>query len=476
MSQKNPLTTKLPTRKLPKAPKLRTLIGPSFILLGLGLGSGEIILWPYLASNYGLGIIWGAVIGITFQFFINMEIERYALARGESVFVGFARKIRWLPFWFILSTFLPWMWPGIVSSSVAMFTHVLGIPANYTPHLSIGFLIAIGLILSLGPSLYKTVERLQKTLIFIGVPSILIICVLIARPTDYAAVAQGLVGIGDGYLFLPAGIAITSFLAALAYSGAGGNLNLSQSYYIKEKGFGMGKHSGKITSVLLGKRDNKPIMTGSKFLVGDKQQVREFRRWWRAINTEHALVFWGMGTLTIILLSLLAYATTYGTHPASGDISFVIAEAATIGQKLLPGVGTFFLVVLGLMMFATQMTVYDSVSRIITENTVLASQGRIAEKNIPIIYYIVLWGFIAAGTVVILLGFTQPLQLLILSAILNAIAMFIHAGLTLWLNRTSLPRAIRPNSFRTIVMIGAVLFYGGFSIFVVATEIQKLLS
>ena len=79
-----------PTKILPKAVSLKNIIGPSFILLGLGLGSGEVILWPYLASNYGLGIIWGAVFGITFQFIMNMEIERYALARGESVFVGLA--------------------------------------------------------------------------------------------------------------------------------------------------------------------------------------------------------------------------------------------------------------------------------------------------------------------------------------------------------------------------------------------------
>ena len=43
-----------------KTISLKKLIGPSFILLALGLGSGEVILWPYLAANYGLGIIWGA--------------------------------------------------------------------------------------------------------------------------------------------------------------------------------------------------------------------------------------------------------------------------------------------------------------------------------------------------------------------------------------------------------------------------------
>ena len=82
------------------------MIGPSFIILALGLGSGEVILWPYLAANYGLGIAWGAVLGITIQFFMNLEIERYALVRGESVFVGLAKRFKRAPSWFIVSTFV----------------------------------------------------------------------------------------------------------------------------------------------------------------------------------------------------------------------------------------------------------------------------------------------------------------------------------------------------------------------------------
>jgi hypothetical protein len=35
--------------------------------------------------------LWGAVVGVFMQFFINMEIERYALATGETVLEGFNR-------------------------------------------------------------------------------------------------------------------------------------------------------------------------------------------------------------------------------------------------------------------------------------------------------------------------------------------------------------------------------------------------
>src|SRR3989304_9533064 len=129
---------------LPQPLALKKLIGPSFIILALGLGRGEVILWPYLSANYGLGIIWGALLGITSQFFMNMEIERYVLATGESVFVGLARKLKgFAPLWFIASTLIPWMWPGIIASSGTLLAYVLGI--KYSPLVPIILLVFIGL-------------------------------------------------------------------------------------------------------------------------------------------------------------------------------------------------------------------------------------------------------------------------------------------------------------------------------------------
>src|SRR3990170_6843464 len=133
----------LEKKDLPQAPSLLKLIGPSFIILGVGLGSGELILWPYLASNFGLGIIWAAILGITFQFFINMEIERYTLVTGESIFVGLTRKFgRFAPYWFIATTLIPWLWPGIMASSAHVFAASLGI--SYSKYVGIIMLIILG--------------------------------------------------------------------------------------------------------------------------------------------------------------------------------------------------------------------------------------------------------------------------------------------------------------------------------------------
>ncbi|KKU09263.1 MAG: hypothetical protein UX13_C0046G0002 [Candidatus Woesebacteria bacterium GW2011_GWB1_45_5] len=445
---------------MPPAPRLAKILGPSFILLGLGLGSGEIILWPYLTSNFGMGIIWGAVLGITLQFFINMEIERYSLVKGESIFVGFARKFRGLPYWFILSTFFAWIWPGIIAASAKLLGSLVGIAD--TRYIAILLLLAIGAILTLGPILYKTVEKIAMFLIVFGVPGIFILTLFLAEKTDWAALAGGLVGRGEGYFLLPAGIPIASFLAAFAFSGAGGNLNLAQSFYIKEKGYGMGKFSGRITSILTGKVESIKL-EGARFEM-NKENLNKFKDWWKVVNLEHLLIFWATGAFTICLLGLLAYSTAFGaTTPAAG-INFVLYEAAAIAQKTLPIFGTLFLLIGGVMLFSTQMTVLDATSRIMSENLLILKRRSWEAKSLPKIYYSFLWAQIAFGVVIFLLGFGEPLLLLTLAAVINAGAMFVHIALTLILNLTRLEKEVRPSLIRISMMVFSLLFFGYFTL------------
>ena len=445
---------------MPPAPRLAKILGPSFILLGLGLGSGEIILWPYLTSNFGMGIIWGAVLGITLQFFINMEIERYSLVKGESIFVGFARKFRGLPYWFILSTFFAWIWPGIIAASAKLLGSLVGIVD--TRYIAILLLLAIGGILTLGPILYKTVEKIAMFLIVFGVPGIFILTLFLAEKTDWAALAGGLVGRGEGYFLLPAGIPIASFLAAFAFSGAGGNLNLAQSFYIKEKGYGMGKFSGRITSILTGKVESIKL-EGARFEM-NKENLNKFKDWWKVVNLEHLLIFWATGAFTICLLGLLAYSTAFGaTTPAAG-INFVLYEAAAIAQKTLPIFGTLFLLIGGVMLFSTQMTVLDATSRIMSENLLILKRRSWEAKSLPKIYYSFLWAQIAFGIVIFLLGFGEPLLLLTLAAVINAGAMFVHIALTLILNLTKLEKEVRPSLIRISMMVFSLLFFGYFTL------------
>lgn len=453
---------------MPPPLRLRQLIGPSFIILGVGLGSGELILWPYLASNFGMGLIWAAVLGITSQFFINMEIERYTLVTGESIFVGLTRKYgRLAPFWFILTTLVPWMWPGIAAASATVFAAAAGI--EYSGVIGIALLILMGAIFSLGSVVYKTQEQVQKAIILIGVPFVFLITLFFAKPVHWEALASGLVGRGGGFWLLPSGLPIATFLGALAYAGAGGNLNLAQSLYVKEKGYGMGKFSGRITALFSGKREEISL-TGTTFDTSP-ENLKHFKLWWKRINIEHALVFWLTGAFTMILLSLLAFSTVHGNPQVVTSINFVILEAKEIATRTVPALGTFFLIMSGVMLFGTQFSVLGSNARISAENLVISNQDRFKVSNLPKFFYIFLWLQIAAGVVIFAVGFTEPLALVVTGAVLNAISMFVYTGLILYMNHTALAKPLRPKLLRTIAVSGAFLFYGGFSIY---TILQRL--
>src|ERR671914_1359726 len=71
-------------RPMPEPIPLARIVGPSVILLATSIGSGEFVLWPFITSQVGLVAMWMALVGVFTQYFINMEIERYTLATGET--------------------------------------------------------------------------------------------------------------------------------------------------------------------------------------------------------------------------------------------------------------------------------------------------------------------------------------------------------------------------------------------------------
>ena len=459
---------KLGLAKVPRAPKLKKILGPSFILLGLGLGSGELVLWPYLTAHWGLGILWGALLGISFQFFLNMEIERWALVNGESVFVGLARKFgRWMAGWFILSTLVPWIWPGIILSSAEVIVEIFGGNSRVS---ALIMLVIIGAILTLGPVIYKTQETLQKWLIVAGVPIIVALAIGLSKIADWQSLVMGLAGRGEGYNWLPEGLPFVSFLAAFAYSGAGGNLNLAQSFYIKEKGYGMGKYGSKITSILTGKKE-KMRLEGKTFAIS-AVSLKRFNKWWRVINWEHGLIFWLTGFVTIAMLALLSYITVHGSGAAIEGIGFLVEEAKVIGLRTVPIIGVIFLVIVGAMLFSTQLSVFDATSRIMSENLVIANKKRFGIEKLPQFYYLFLWTQIMLAGVVIIIGFGQPLGLVILAAGLNAVAMLVYSVAVLWMNMTSLKKELRPSKFRVVAMGIVIGFLALFCVMTVKSLVE----
>jgi hypothetical protein len=229
---------------------------------------------------------------------------------------------------------------------------------------------------------------------------------------------------------------------------------------------GMGKYGVGIKALLSGSSAHR--MDGHLFTLSASNLSR-WRRWWRLVCTEHMLVFWGIGLITILMLATLSMATAHGVS-SSGGLSFFFKEAEMIGLATHNLVGHLFILVGALMLFTTQLGVLESASRVIAENLLLLKYKHDQEVNASKMFYIVLWSELAFSAIFLYFGVSEPRALLTLGAILNAAAMMVAFTLILFLNRT-LPKLIRPSLGRQIMLILATTF---FCYFVIQTTITAL--
>ena len=61
----------------------------------------------------------------------------------------------------------------------------------------------------------------------------------------------------------------------------------------------------------------------------------------------------------------------------------------------------------------------------------------------------------------------------VLSASLNAVVMFLYSGLLIWLNMRSFEAPLRPSLLRVGALVLSFLFFGYFSIIMIADQLQK---
>ena len=453
------------TAELPEPPaSMWRIIGPGIVAAGVGLASGEFILYPFIASQVGLVFVWAALIGLVTQFFINMEIERYTLATGETVLTGFSRLGRHWGAFFVLLGLLANLWPGWATSAATLTTYLIG--GGSVRWIASAMLLAIGAILTLSPVVYRALEQTQFLKVLL-VGFLVIVAGAFAIPADiWAQTPRGLANVQ-----LPSDqLGWALLLGALAYAGAGGAQNLCQANWIRDKGLGMGKHAPRIVSPLTG----EPVAhsgTGWRFEI-DEQSLSRWSRWWRLANIEQLSTFVAISFVTIVFTSILAFATLSGSEGLPRDISFLRIEGDALSASVGPWFGKLFWFVGAFSLFAASLGIVDFTSRLAADTirTVYWRGGRES-----LIYAGVVWAMVLTGIGIISAGLDQPLVLLVTSACVAAFMMFIYSALLIVLNRRLLPAELRPAPYRVASLVWAVALFGILSAITVADQASKFL-
>ncbi len=456
----------VPYAELPESLPLRKIIGPSVILAGASIGSGEFVLWPYITSQVGLIAMWAAVIGVLTQYFINMEIERYTLATGETAITGFTRL--WKP-WaalFIVMTIVPWAWPGWATGASTTLTYVLG--GGNVVLITIIMLISIGIALTISPVVYQTVEKIQMFLV-VAVFIFIVVAIFVATPAQaWGDFATGFSNFGR----IPTELGTATVLGAIAFAGAGGTVNLVQSNWIRDKGLGMGARIPRIVSPITGEEEAAPA-TGY-FFPQDEENISRWKGWWRVANWEQFLLFFVLATASIIAFSVLTYSTVPVGEVEAQDFAFIRVEGEAMMEQIAPWFGNAFWLTGTVVLFTTNLAILDHVGRIIADILKVNWLRESTFWSESKLYFIIIWMEIAFGSIILLSGLDAPLVLLVISAALNGLVMLIYSALLLWLNRRILPGAIRLSSYRLVAMAWAVLFFGYFSVLLIIDQGKSL--
>ena len=178
--------------------------------------------------------------------------------------------------------------------------------------------------------------------------------------------------------------------------------------------------------------------------------------------------------LCLVSLSLfcLIAAALLGDAPVADGLGFIAAEAAALEARFGSGGRVIFLGVGVAVLFTTELALLDAVSRVAADVLKLGIL-RPTSLSLSQLYFVVVWAIIAFGIAVLIAGFDRPLTLLILSATLNGFVMFLYAGLLLWMNTRSLRGPLRPSALRIAALLGAVAFFGYFSVLTLLDQLSR---
>lgn len=402
-------------KPLPPFPGWWAALGPGVVWLALAQGSGELIWWSYIVAKYGLAFLFLLIPACLLQFPLNFHIGCYTLATGESIWQGFIRLNRWfaLLLWGLMT--VAFFWFGAFASaggtSLAALTHFPpGWPVErqtlFWAYGSMAFFLGA---LMLSRVVYRAVERVM-----------------------WVVAVTTLIGLGWACVHPSVAQVIPAF------AGLGGFWTLFYSYWLREKGAGMARWMGHITSPLTGRPEEVPL-SGFAPEEGEGLAVR-WRPWRRFLLADSAVGIGG-NILTTLMTCLLAFALLHpqGLLPEHYDLAVVQSRFFEVQWGRIGGI--LFLFVAAAFLADTWLATVDAVSRI---NTDIVVSYFPAARRMPARTWYVLW--VAWLTLVtgITMSLAEPGPLILLSAVIGFVGTVLFTGALFGVSYCVLPKLVPP--------------------------------
>ena len=437
------------------------LLGPGVMLVGLAIGAGELVIWPVTTARFGATVAWAAVLGVSLQLIINLEVGRYTLATGESAYGALARRGRgWVPV-FLLLNVVSWILPGWARTCAgAVKVLVVGLDGPGDPWVWTALTFAIVALVMFGPrNVYGWMEKIVTALVVFMLLGLLVIVARLGNGETVAELARGIASVG----VKPPDMPLYQLLSAVVFAGAGGTANLLFSYYLRDKGWGM---CGRLAD---SGESNEAWIPDDNSVNADR-----WSRWFKHMARDQVIFFWLTNLVTILLFIFAALAVLHPAGIVPSNEALLYEEAVLLDTVWGPGGKILFMVIGIACLFTTQLTLLDGVARSCAD--LLRNNYRWSRRwSLKEWYRGIALGWMVVGTALTWIwGALPPFVFLLSAGFFGGIAMAVYCPLLLWSNIRELPELCRPSMTARLAMSGVSLFYIVFATISVGVVVQQL--
>jgi hypothetical protein len=454
----------MPIRRLPEAPQAAHIIGPAMILVALGVGLGETFLWPRLVIVFGPNIRWLFLVGVLVQTLVMLEMARYAMATGESIFFGAARIFQPIMWLFFVTAIAVYIWPGHLSTGADAFEELTGIPWQLSACIG---LVIIGLMFTVVKIVYNIVEAVLAFLVGVLVIGSAIVAAFVGSLADLGDVLLGLVRFDYG---IPHAAGTAAWfplvVGAIAFAGPSGMQQMWYTLWLRDKGAGMGAHMPRVRGLLHAGEEETIPDTGSMFDVDDPEEWSKWQAWRKWVRVDAILLFFGITMLVTIIFTVMAMHAADVNGEARNQLINGERDQALLAMRdafadKATILGTLFFCFIAIVGWKASVGLFDAFARGQSDMTYYFVPG--AKKlKMSYLYGIFLWAVILFGIIIILFGPVDgPAGILNVLAFMSTFIMGAYCLTLAATNRMLLPRKLQPTWFTTIVLVlGGIAYLG----------------
>ncbi|GAA2181289.1 Nramp family divalent metal transporter [Brooklawnia cerclae] len=417
--------------------------GPGMVATAGIVGSGELITTTTLGSRAGMTLLWLILVSTIVKVAVQIELARWSISTGKPGIFGYDHvppkigKRSWASY-LVLLQFVQFLanLGGIVGSAAVAMSMLLPFGGDPFSAVSIGIWAWIFTIIVIAIhqlNRYSLIETVSTGLVLL-VTIAVIVMVFGIQATQFAWTAGDL---ADGMRFQVSAGAMGIALSMFGLTGVNANEISGYTFWVVEKGY----------ATWTGPND------------GSDDWVRRARGW-ISVMKKDAWVSWFVYTLATVAFYILGATVLYkqGISPTGTDLIETISHIFT--DTLGPWVGPLFLLLSAITLAKTLFTAVPNLSRQFTASLAvfgLFDWADAKRRNLVLRILMVIlplcWGLTA--TLI-----QQPLQLVILAGILQAVYLMIIAIATVYLSFTETDKRIKDGSPTTVyLLISAVAIF-----------------